>query len=64
MKTTLDLPEHLLQEAMQATHTTTKKAVIIKALKALLKTSDISQLKNYRGNIQLDINLNELRDRH
>ncbi len=64
MRTTLDLPENLLDEAMKITHTHTKTAVIIKALEELVRKSKISDLKKYRGKIDLDINLDELRDRH
>jgi len=64
MRTTLDLPENLLNEAMEATHTKTKTAVIIKALEDLLRKSRISELKKYRGKISLDMNLDEIRDRH
>lgn len=64
MRTTLDLPEDLLIEAMEATHTNTKTAVIIKALEGLVRKSKISSLKNYQGKIELDIDLNEIRDRH
>ncbi len=63
MKTTLDLPENLLNEAMKVTHTNTKTAVIVKALEELVRKSKISELKKYRGRIDLDIDLNELRDR-
>lgn len=64
MRTTLDLPENLIHEAMKATHTSTKTAVIVKALEELVRKSKISDLKQYRGKIALDINLNEMRDRH
>ncbi|NOZ55114.1 MAG: type II toxin-antitoxin system VapB family antitoxin [Gammaproteobacteria bacterium] len=64
MRTTLDLPENLLNEAMKVTHTNTKTAVIVKALEELIRKSKISDLKKYRGKIDLDIDLNELRDRH
>ena len=64
MRTTLDLPEDLLNEAMKVTHTNTKTAVIIKALEDLVRKSKISDLKKYRGKIDLDIDLNEIRDRH
>ena len=63
MRTTLDLPEDLLNEVMKATHINTKTAVIVKALEELLRKSKISGLKNYRGKINLDIDLNEIRDR-
>ncbi len=64
MRTTLDLPENLLKEAMKVTHTNTKTAVIVKALEELIRKSRISDLKNYKGKIELDIDLNDLRDRH
>ncbi|MDX1251339.1 MAG: type II toxin-antitoxin system VapB family antitoxin [Gammaproteobacteria bacterium] len=64
MRTTLDLPESLLNEAMKATHADTKTAVIIKALEELVRKSRISELKKYKGKIDLDIDLDEIRDRH
>ena len=64
MRTTLDLPENLLSEAMKLTHTKTKTAVIVKALEELVRKSKIADIKKYRGTIDLDIDLNELRDRH
>ena len=64
MRTTLDLPENLLNEAMKVSNARTKTAVIVKALEELIRTSRIAELKKYRGRIDLDINLDELRDRH
>jgi hypothetical protein len=64
MRTTLDLPENLLKEAMTLTRTGTKTRVIVLALEELIRKSRISGLKKYKGKIDLDIDLNELRDRH
>lgn len=64
MRTTLDLPENLLDEAMKVTQTKTKTAVIVKALEELVRKSKISDIKKYRGKIDLDVDLDELRDRH
>jgi len=64
MRTTLDLPENLLKEAMKVTHTGTKTAAIVKALEEIVRKSKISGIKKYKGKIDLDIDLNELRDRH
>ena len=64
MRTTLDLPEELLSEAMQVTHLGTKTGVIVLALKELIKKSKLSDLKKYRGKIELDIDLDVIRDRH
>lgn len=63
MRTTLDLPEELLNEAMKVTRTETKTAVIIKALEELVRKSTISDIKKYKGKINLDIDLDVLRDR-
>lgn len=64
MRTTLDLPVNLLNEAMKVTHIDTKTAVIVKALEELVRKSKISELKKYKGKIDLDINLDEIRDRN
>ena len=64
MRTTLDLPENLLVEAMKVTHTSTKTGVIVKALEELVRKSKISDLKKYKGKINMDIDLDEIRGRH
>lgn len=63
MRTTLDLPEELLSEAMKATNINTKTKVIITALEDLIRKSKISELKEYKGKIDLAIDLNEIRGR-
>lgn len=63
MRTTLDLPEELLNEAMKATHINTKTKVIIAALEDLIRKSKISELKKCKGKIDLNIDLNNIRGR-
>jgi len=63
MRTTLDLPEQLLSEAMKATRINTKTKVIITALEELIRKSKISQLKEFKGKIDLAIDLNDIRGR-
>lgn len=63
MRTTLDLPEDLLSQAMRVTHTETKTAVIVLALTELIRKSKISELKKFKGKIDIDIDLDEIRDR-
>lgn len=63
MRTTLDLPEDLLKEAMKATRIQTKTKVIITALEELIRKSKISELKNFKGNVELDIDLDTVRGR-
>lgn len=64
MRTTLDLPENLLNEAMKLTHTKTKTTVIVKALEELVRKTKIAELKKYKGKIDLDIDLDVIRDRN
>jgi Arc/MetJ family transcription regulator len=63
MRTTLDLPESLLKEAMAVTHIQTKTEVIKTALANLIQKEKVRALKDYRGKIDLEIDLNKLRDR-
>ena len=63
MRTTIDLPETLIVEAMQFTNIKTKTALIVHALEDFVKKNKIKKLKKYRGKIDLDIDLSELRDR-
>ena len=63
MRTTLDLPESLISEAMKITHTDTKTGVIVLALKELVRKAKISDLKKFKGKIDLDIDLDTVRDR-
>ena len=63
MRTTLDLPEDLINEAMKATHINTKTKVIITALEDLIRKSNISGLKKFKGKIDLDIDMNAIRKR-
>jgi hypothetical protein len=63
MRTTLDLPERLLREAIRVTHTETKTAVIVLPLEELIRKSKISDLKKFKGKIELGIDLDEIRAR-
>ncbi len=63
MRTTLDLLEKLMREAIQAAHVKTKTNVIILALKELIRKSKISNLKKFKGKVDLNINLDVLRKR-
>lgn len=63
MRTTLDLPSPLIKEAMKFSHEKTKTATIITALKDFVRKNKIQGLKKYRGKIDLDVDLQTLRDR-
>ena len=63
MRTTLDLPENLISEALKITNTKTKTDVIIFALENLIKQEKIRKIKKFKGKIKLNINLDALRQR-
>ncbi len=63
MRTTLDLPQDLLDEAMKSTQVRTKTGVIILALEELIRKSKISKLKNFKGKVDLAIDLDDVRGR-
>lgn len=63
MRTTLDLPESLIDEAMALTNIQTKTDLIKTALLNLIQKEKIKGIKNYYGKIDLDIDLNVLRNR-
>ena len=63
MRTTLDLPSSLVEEAMELTHIKTKTELIKTALRNMVQQEKIHELKDYFGKVNLDINLDVLRDR-
>jgi Arc/MetJ family transcription regulator len=63
MRTTLDIPDNLIKEAMKATHIKTKTKVIITALEQLIRRAQLSEIKEFKGKINLDIDLETIRGR-
>ena len=63
MRTTLDLPKDLIDEAMRATKINTKTQLIITALQELIRKSKISGIKEFKGKVDLDIDMNSVRGR-
>ena len=63
MRTTLNLPESLIAEAMKLSHQRTKTAVIIAALEDFVRKGRIQKLKEYKGKVDLDMDLDTLRKR-
>ena len=64
MKTTLDLPDELMEEAMHTLNIKTKTEVIIVALQELIKKNKVAELRAYKGKINLDIDFDLLRNRN
>ncbi|NKB25116.1 MAG: type II toxin-antitoxin system VapB family antitoxin [Kiritimatiellae bacterium] len=63
MRTTLEIPKTLIDEALRASHHKTKTAVIIAALEDLVRKKKIQKLKQYKGKVDLRIDLATLRKR-
>jgi hypothetical protein len=63
MRTTLNLPKDLIDEAMKATQISTKTQLIITALENLIRKSKLSGLKEFKGKVDLDIDVNAIRRR-
>ncbi|HBQ60016.1 MAG TPA: hypothetical protein DD671_10435 [Balneolaceae bacterium] len=63
MRTTLDIPEKLIDEAMKATGAKTKSQLIKDALQEQIDRSKRKKLIALKGTVDLDIDLDTLRDR-
>ena len=63
MRTTLELPDTLVNEALVLTNIPTKTELVKFALENVIQREKIKELANYFGKITLDINLDELRKR-
>jgi hypothetical protein len=61
MRTTLDLPEDLLKEAMQLSNARTKTGTVILSLQELINKRKIERLRKLKGKLDLDIDLDALR---
>ncbi|MCX7096475.1 MAG: type II toxin-antitoxin system VapB family antitoxin [Methylococcales bacterium] len=64
MITTLDLPDDLIEEAMSITDVKNQTQLIILALQELIKNNKIIQLKSFKGKVDLNIDLDTLRNRN
>ena len=63
MRTTIDIPEELMKEAMKVTNSSTKTELIKIALKNIIQKNKIKSLKKYKGKIDLSNDLNIIRSR-
>ncbi len=64
MRTTLDIPEELIAEAMDLTKAKTKSQLIKEALEGHIMRIKRKRLIALKGTLDLDIDLDTLRDRH
>ena len=63
MRTTLDLPEELIEEARQALGFKSKTDTVVLALTELVRRRRIEQLKELMGHVRLEIDLPKSRRR-
>lgn len=63
MRTTINIPEDLVAEAMKLTHLKTKTEVVKEGLVTLIRKEKLKNLKNFKGSINLKMDLDVLRKR-
>jgi Arc/MetJ family transcription regulator len=63
MRTTLELPDALVNEALILTRISTKTELIKLALENIIQREKIKELAGYFGKVTLDIDLDTLRKR-
>ncbi|EOZ98421.1 MULTISPECIES: type II toxin-antitoxin system VapB family antitoxin [Cyclobacteriaceae] len=63
MRTTLEIPEKLIKEAMELTGAKTKSQLIKEALEEQIGRIKRKRLITHKGTIDLDIDLDSLRNR-
>ena len=63
MRTTLELPDTLVNEALMLTKIQTKTELMKFALENVIQREKIKELADYFGKITLDINLDQMRKR-
>jgi hypothetical protein len=66
MRTTLDLPEHLVEEARSALGYTSKTDTVVFALREVVRRSRLDELKALMGRVEFEFDPCALRekDRH
>ena len=63
MRTTLDLPEELLKKAMRVSRMKTRTATITTALEELIRKSQLQGLREFKGKVDVEVDLDTLRHR-
>ncbi len=63
MRTTLDLPDELLEEARRLLGFKSKTDTVVLSLRELVRKRRVEELKDLLGSIELDIDVSESRRR-
>ena len=61
MRTTIDLPEQLMEEAQRLYGTKTRTSTLVLALQRLVDAKRVDDLRSLRGKLKLDIDLGRSR---
>jgi Arc/MetJ family transcription regulator len=63
MRTTLDIPEDLLEEARKAARLSTKRETVVAGLSELLRKAKREDLRRLAGHVDMKIDLGRSRQR-
>jgi len=63
MRTTIEIPDTLMKEALRASQAKTKTMVIVLGLQELINRHKLDQLRALRGRIEMTIDVSKSRDR-
>ena len=63
MRTTIDLPDELVDKAMRVSHVKTKTMAIVLGLQELIHRHQLDELRALRGRIPLTLDLRKSRRR-
>ena len=64
MRTTLDIPEEIMEEARALSTSHTKKETVVEALREFIRKRQRERLSQMAGRIDLDLDLNVSRKRN
>ncbi len=63
VRTTIDIPDDLMEEARRASRAHTKRETVLAGLQELIRSSHIEELRRWAGRVNLDIDLARSRKR-
>jgi len=63
MKTTVDIPEGLIKKAKRITRAKSNDNLFVMALENIILHKQLSKISKFKGKVDLDIDLDVLRDR-
>lgn len=61
MRTTIEIDENLMEEAMKASGSSTKKATVEEGLRLIVRLKKQERIKEYRGKLKWEGNLAKMR---